>query len=266
MKYFALIILTLFSNDPRDIAKVNALKKEAEKAYLAGEYQTALEKYITLSDSLGVNEDEIQLNLAHAYYNLDDTANAKSNYNTLSTSSNKKLKSIAYQQLGVISKDAGKLDVSLQQLKSAIKADPGNQAARYDYEVVKKLLEEQEKQDQEQEQQEDQDQEGKDENQEQKDQESQEDQEKEDQEGEEKESDKEEEGEEKEQEQKEGEEKEEESEKTKEEMTKEKLKEMNISEEKAQMILEAMKNNEIQYLQQQKRKATERPPSDKPDW
>jgi hypothetical protein len=49
-------------------------------------------------------------------------------------------------------------------------------------------------------------------------------------------------------------------------MTKEKLKEMNISEEKAQMILEAMKNNEIQYLQQQKRKATERPPSDKPDW
>jgi hypothetical protein len=41
---------------------------------------------------------------------------------------------------------------------------------------------------------------------------------------------------------------------------------MNISEEKARMILEAMKNNEIQYIQQQKRKATEQPDSGKPDW
>lgn len=266
MKYFAILLLALFTNDPRDIAKINALKKEAEKAYLEGDYQMALEKYTTLYDSLGVSEDEIKLNLAHSYYNLDDTANAKTNYNTLSASANNKLKSIAYQQLGVISKDAGKLDVSLQQLKSAIKADPTNRAARYDYEVVKKLLEEQEKQEQEQEEQEDQEQEGDEENEEQQDQESEEDQEKKDEEGEEKESDKEEEGEEKEQEQKDGEEKEEETEKSKEEMTKEKLKEMNISEEKAEMILEAMKNNEIQYLQQQKRKATERPPSDKPDW
>ena len=49
-------------------------------------------------------------------------------------------------------------------------------------------------------------------------------------------------------------------------MTKEKLEEMNISEEKARMLLEAMRQNEIKYLQQQKRKATERPPSGKPDW
>ena len=41
---------------------------------------------------------------------------------------------------------------------------------------------------------------------------------------------------------------------------------MNISEEKARMILEAMRNNEIQYIQQQRRKATERPKSGKPDW
>ena len=45
-----------------------------------------------------------------------------------------------------------------------------------------------------------------------------------------------------------------------------KLKDMNISEEKAQMILEAMKNNEIQYIQQNKRKATKKKESGKPDW
>lgn len=45
-----------------------------------------------------------------------------------------------------------------------------------------------------------------------------------------------------------------------------KLKEMKISEEKAKMILEAMKNNEIQYIQQNKRKATKKKDPDKPDW
>ncbi len=47
---------------------------------------------------------------------------------------------------------------------------------------------------------------------------------------------------------------------------KDKLEEMNISPEKAEMILEAMKNNEKQYVQQNKRKATKRKDSDKPDW
>lgn len=267
MKYFLFILLALSTNDPREIAKVNALKVEAEEAFLSGDYDLAISKYTFLNDSLGVDEDEIKLNLAHAYYNLKDTATAKSHYNNISTSSNKKLKSVAYQQLGVMNKEAGKLEESLQQLKSAIKSDPTNQQARYNYEVVKKQLEEQQEQEQEQQDQEQEDQEGEEENEENQENQENQEQENKDEEGEQKESEDEKEGEEKEnQEEKEGEEKEQESEKSKEEMTKEKLKEMNISEEKANMILEAMKNNEIQYLQQQKRKATERPPSGKPDW
>lgn len=286
MKYFLILFLALFSTDPRETAKINQLKLEAEEAFLQGEHQTALSKYLFLQDSLGVDEDEIKLNIAHAQYQLDDTASAKSNYSKLSASNDKKLKSIAYQQLGVINKKAGKLDVALQQLKSAIKADPTNQEARYNYEVVKKLLEEQKKQEQQnqdqenqdqQENQENQDQENQDqENQENQDQENQEqegeqnknEQDKEGQQQEQEKEQKEEGGEEKTDEEKEGKEGEEqkEKEKTQDELTKEKLEQMNITEEKAKMILEAMKNNEIQYLQQQKRKAKERPPSDKPDW
>ncbi len=47
---------------------------------------------------------------------------------------------------------------------------------------------------------------------------------------------------------------------------KEKLEELNLTEEKAQMILEAMKNNEIQYIQQNTRKPTKKQDSSKPDW
>jgi Ca-activated chloride channel family protein len=46
----------------------------------------------------------------------------------------------------------------------------------------------------------------------------------------------------------------------------EKLEQMKISEETAKMILEAMKNQEMQYLQQQKRKTTKPRDKSKPDW
>jgi Ca-activated chloride channel homolog len=49
-------------------------------------------------------------------------------------------------------------------------------------------------------------------------------------------------------------------------LDKEKLQEMKISEEKARMILEAMKNQEKQYLQQQRRKPTKSKDRNKPDW
>ena len=45
-----------------------------------------------------------------------------------------------------------------------------------------------------------------------------------------------------------------------------KLKDMKITEEKAKMVLEAMKNQEIQYLQQNQRKATKPKSKGKPDW
>ncbi|HEY8936135.1 MAG TPA: hypothetical protein VIM65_12975 [Cyclobacteriaceae bacterium] len=45
-----------------------------------------------------------------------------------------------------------------------------------------------------------------------------------------------------------------------------KLQEMKISPDKAKMILEAMKNQEVQYLQQNKRKASKPKDRGKPDW
>ncbi len=267
MRTFLVIILAIMINDPKEIAKINALKKEAEAAYLAADYELAVSKYTLLHDSLGVDDPAIKLNLAHAHYHLGDTAGAKSNYNSLATSESTKMKSIALQQLGVMSKDAGKLEEALQQLKSAIKADPSNKEAIYNYEVVKKLLEDQKQQEQQNQDQQNKD--GEDEqeqqNQDQKQDGDQENQENKDGENQEK-SDEEKEQEQKEQEQKEGEEQEEEQEKSKEQMTKEKLEEMGISEEKARQLLEAMRQSEIKYLQHQRRKPTKRPPSGKPDW
>ncbi len=268
MKVILLSLLLLISTDPREIAKVNSLKKEAEKAYNSGNYELAAERYAIL-DSLGVNDPALKLNLAHSYYNLNDTTGAKSNYQSVLNSPDKRMRSVAYQQLGVMQKDANKLEEALQYLKSSLKADPANSGARYDYEVVKKLLEEQKKQEQEQEQNQENE-----ENQENKDEqknsdekkEGDENEEQEKEEGEKEESEEKKDGEKEEGENEEGEEQEADEEPTPEEQMQQKLEEMNISEEKARMILEAMRNNEVQYLQQQRRKATKRPDSGKPDW
>jgi len=140
MKLLLSIILALLITDPKEISKVNSLKKEAESAYQSQDYELAMAKYTLLRDSLGVDDPAVNLNLAHTHFHLGDTAGARSNYNQLTSSKNLKLKSIAFQQLGIISKDKGKLKEALNQFKSSLKADPRNNESRYNYEVVKKLL------------------------------------------------------------------------------------------------------------------------------
>lgn len=271
----ALLIILLMMVDPGDIRKINSAKSDAKKAYLAGDYKTAVAKYTYLVDSIGVREDEVMMNLANSYFHLNDTTNAISTFQPLTLSKNPRLQSVANQQLGVLHNREGKFEEALAYFKQALKANPANEDARFNYEMVKKKLEEQKKQEQQQQNkdknkdQQQKDQQQKD--QEQKDQEQKEnkDQQKKDQkskEQEEKEKKEKEEQEKKEQQEKEQEEKEQKEKKEIPPSVKEKLKDMDMSEEKAKMILEAMKNQEIQYLQQNKRKATKQRDKTKPDW
>ena len=298
-----------------DIARINTLKQEAQTAYKAGDYETALSKYEELTNDMDVSTDEISLNMAHAYYHLQDTAKALRAYNELSSvAENKKIQSVAYNQVGVLYNEmdpSGKNDkAALNAFKAALKADPTNEEARYNYEVLKKKMKEKEQQDQQnqdqnQDQQDQENKENQEQNQDQKgdqnkedqkseeNQEQNEDQQKEDQEkqeGEDQENkdqqgeqdDKQQkDGKEQEGEQKEGEEQkdpkedaeseseEKEGEKNENDIppsTADKLKELNISPQQAKMLLEAMKDQEVQYLQQLRRRPTKKRQSGKPDW
>jgi hypothetical protein len=274
-KGFLLTILLLIG--PGDIARINTAKSEARKAYLAGDYKTAAEKYTFLVDSAGVREDEVMMNLANSYFQLNDTTRAMGAFQPLTLSSNPRLKSIANQQLGVMVNRDGKMEEALAYFKQAMKADPTNDDARFNYELVKKKLDEkkkkeEQKQDKNKDNKENKDQENKD--QEKKDEEKKDKQdqknkdEKKDQESKEQEEKEKKEQEQKDKEQKEKEAKEKQNKERKDipPSVKEKLKDMDMSEEKAKMILEAMKNQEIQYLQQNKRKPTKQRDKTKPDW
>ena len=281
MKLFLLIALSiLMLVDPATVKKINNAKAAAEESFKNGDYTTAITHYQYLVDSLGVREDEVILNLANASYLAKDTANAFNYYQSVTESPKTDIRSKAFQQLGIMANQQGRAEEALNFFKHAIKAEPSNDDARYNYEMLKKKLEEKKKQQEEQQQQNKDDKKQDPQNQdqqkkEQQEKDQQEQKEKDEQSKDQQQKDKEQqEKEQKEQEEKEKQEQEEQQEQEKKEAEKEempnldreKLEEMKISEEKARMILEAMKNQEKQYLQQQKRKPTQSRDRNKPDW
>ncbi|MCZ6520499.1 MAG: hypothetical protein O6848_03285 [Bacteroidetes bacterium] len=292
MKYLLLTIWLLIGTDNTltRIARINELKKQAQEAFLKKDFVTAAEKYKFLIDSMNVKEDQVWLNLAHANYELKDSTQAKTGYLQLTSSTNHQIKSLAYQQLGVMETEKENFEKSLSLFKASLKADPTNEESRYNYELLKKMMQEQDQQnhDQDQENQEQQnhpdknrDQQDQQNNQKQDQQDQKENQQQpEDQEGgnqDQREQQQQEQEQQNQQEESKGQQQEskleqqnqdnqQQQEQAQPKSTVEKLEEMNITEEKARMILEAMRNNEIQYIQQKQRKATERPDSGKPDW
>jgi Ca-activated chloride channel family protein len=135
-------ILVASSIDPAKIGRINAAKSEAKKAYNSGDYKTAIERYTYLLDSLGVTEDEITLNLGHAYFQINDTASATGAYQAIAGSVKPRIRSSAQHQLGVLNHRQGKFEEALANFKQAIKADANNTDARYNYEMLKKKLDE----------------------------------------------------------------------------------------------------------------------------
>jgi len=273
MNLIYILLLTLLI-DPSKISEVNKAKERAKESYARGDYKEAARQYRILVDSLGVSEEEVAMNMGHSYYQLNDTLNAKNTYLGLTSSSNPQFQSVSYQQLGMLAYHDGKLEEALAHFKSALKANPANEDARYNYELVKKKLEEQQKQQQrkdqdkkDQDKKENKDQDKKDQKQneqQQKDQEKKEQEEKKKQEQQKKDQEKKDQEEKQKKEQQQKDEKK--DEKKEPQPSSDKMKMMKISEEKAKMVLEAMKNQEIQYLQQNKRKATKPKDKGKPDW
>jgi hypothetical protein len=145
MKYLILSILAVALIDPSQIAKVNRAKSEAKKAYMEGDYKKAASLYKYLADSLDAREDEVMINLANSYFQINDTTNAVASYQSLTSSTKDHIRSKAQQQLGILHHRQGKMEEALNNFKAAIKADNNNVDAKYNYEMLKKKLDEEKK-------------------------------------------------------------------------------------------------------------------------
>lgn len=258
MKWILLAAATLLFTDPLRVNKINRHKLLASQAYAAGHYQQAAQHYQYLVDSLGVLEDGVLLNLGHSYFMLGQPDKAAIAYSAAAALADKPLQSVAHQQLGVLANRAGKHQEALQHFKQALMANPQNEDARYNYELLIKKLKDPNQQQQnqqqdkpeqnnpQQEQQHKQEQQNGQSQNQPKDQQKQKPQQN------------------PQQEQQQGNTPAQRDGRQEEAGTAEKK--SNIDPQKAREILENMRNREVQYLQQQKRKATKPRDKSKPDW
>lgn len=133
-----------------EIAQVNRLKTAAEEAFKGGDFEKAIEYNRQLVDSFQVSDPSVLLNLANAYYKSEQNEAATKAYEALLDNVDKQAASIAYTQLGIMQAKDKELEKAAELFKQALKKDPKNDNARYNYELVKKMLQ---KQQQEQDQQ-----------------------------------------------------------------------------------------------------------------
>ncbi len=142
------LVVGLSATDINKITRINNAKRAGQEAYKNGNMEAAISSFRLLTDSLGVDEDPVLLNLANAYFQQKDTTNAAQYYAKVLTSDDDNLRSLAYQQIGVINQQQNKLEKALSDFKNALRSNPQNADARYNYELLKKTMKEQEQKEQ----------------------------------------------------------------------------------------------------------------------
>ena len=294
-----IFLISLPTGGIKTISRLNQYTADAAVAYEKEDFAKAITAYEYILNELDIQDDQLRLNLAHTYFRANLLEQAREQYNMLAGHQSAYMQAVVHLQLGNIAARNKKYKQALNLYKKALIASPANEEARYNYELLKKyLLLHPEKTEQEpyQEQTESElpppadealqpkqnpdnkgdkeaetetkeaDEQG--EQQKQSGQGSQQngDKEKEQQSGNEP---GETEGQNPEGDEANGEEGKTQNiseEDTRARMRRERLRNANLSPEKARLLLDAMRNSELQYIQQLPKKATRKPEKGKPDW
>jgi tetratricopeptide (TPR) repeat protein len=121
----------------------NTLKTKAAEAYRTHYYSEAINYYDKLLTAYEPNSDPIKLNLAHAHYKAQSYDAAAKLYTELSLSPDQLIRSTALCQLGVIQHRSKRYKLAIYYFKEALRVNPNNAIAAYNYELLKVTLQKQ---------------------------------------------------------------------------------------------------------------------------
>ncbi|TAF35798.1 MAG: hypothetical protein EAZ57_00400 [Cytophagales bacterium] len=240
--------------------RVNDALEKSKRAYEDRFYNVAAQKLSYLQDTLLFQDKALGLNLAHATALKKDTS-ALALYKALSSAEDSMVRSVANQQIGVngSKKMQSKEDIEkmAEHFKESIRAMASNDDARFNYEVLMRILQQQQNQQQSQDKQ----------NQQQNEKQKEEEQKKKEEEQkqrEQNEQDKKQDGKKDNNEQDKGQEKD--QDRIDKKSAEDQLKDMKMTPEKAKELLAALRNNEMQYFQQPKKRKLKAKGKNVKDW
>ena len=136
------LLLILGVGGFQKIAEINEHTQKAEVAFKLKRYAEAVKNYEYLAYQIGDKDPVLLLNLAHAYRMNNQLDKARKGYEKCVKSSDPKLRSVAWEQMGTLSAKTQDYRQALTFYKRALVANFQNQQARYNYEMLKKYLRE----------------------------------------------------------------------------------------------------------------------------
>ena len=114
------------------------MRQEAQAAYQTGNYARALTLYAYLSRTTTTIDPAVRLNLGHTYFQLKQYPKAKMQYETLLLSDRPDLRTVAATQLGVMACLERDSATALTLFQQALLENADNEPARYNFELIKK--------------------------------------------------------------------------------------------------------------------------------
>ena len=133
---------------------VRSLPEQAEGAYKQKDYQKALELYQE-AQTHNPDSDTLAYNLGNTMYQLGRYQEARKLFNRILENKNPVLSTNSYYNMGNTlyrmgrrTDDQQSYSQAVEAFKQAIRIDPGDRDAKYNYELVKRLLREQQQQQQ----------------------------------------------------------------------------------------------------------------------
>jgi len=115
----------------------NELIIEASVAYNSKNYKLAASKYGYIIDTLGFKNDAVLMNYGHSLYLTKSSKRAEIVYKELLNSGSEVFRSMAWNQLGMISRN--NQNQALLYFKKALLEYPDNSVARYNFELMLSL-------------------------------------------------------------------------------------------------------------------------------
>ena len=135
------VLLWLWDNRTFDsITKANQRKLEAELAYQNKQYVQSAALYRQITYGSLFSDPAARLNLAHSYYQMKKFDEAFKHYKLLENIRNRTIASIANSQMALIRVNRRDTAGALGNLKVALTLEPGNDQARANYIVLKKYF------------------------------------------------------------------------------------------------------------------------------
>lgn len=133
-------ILWLFKQGaPNQIAERNRLKLDAERAFISRDYALAATFYRRLTESALIPEPMVLFNQAQAHFVLNDTLRARALYSRLTRVSDLNMAASALVQLGVLACRTGDSTQAIAYFERALRILPSHQPARYNFELLRKI-------------------------------------------------------------------------------------------------------------------------------